>query len=295
MGRGGGDLVAAVDCAVVVVGAEEDGRDGRGGGGGGGGLGLGGVFGDGDGVLGLCSTTGALAAVAAGVATNGNIIVPAAAAGTEAAGTIAPGGADNGVDDTTGPDHAAINGGIGRVVTGGGVVALGCIVEVTSPNAPAPAPTPPPPPPPPPSAPAPPPPVELAGNGKVMGVIPDEPAALLIGFRDEVIAIGDAALDPTGDSRSRSHLGSRTLTSPLRSLASSTSSPHLGFTFKAFADPTTNKPWRARVRATFIRRTSARKPIPREPAARTVDTMMTSFSRPWKASTVLISTSSCQE
>lgn len=34
--------------------------------------------------------------------------------------------------------------------------------------------------------------------------------------------------------------------------------------------------------------------MPLEPAARTVDTMMTSFSRPWKASTVLISTSSFQ-
>ena len=34
--------------------------------------------------------------------------------------------------------------------------------------------------------------------------------------------------------------------------------------------------------------------MPLDPAALTVDTMITSFSRPWKASTVLISTSSFQ-
>lgn len=105
----------------------------------------------------------------------------------------------------------------------------------------------------------------------------------------------DALTPPTGSSCRRSHRGSSTFTMPPRPLARSTSSDHLGFTARALDEPMTNNPCRARVRATFMRRTSARKPIPREPAARTVDTMMMSFSRPWKASTVLTSTSSCQD
>lgn len=105
----------------------------------------------------------------------------------------------------------------------------------------------------------------------------------------------DARTPPTGRSCRRSHRGSATLTMPPRPLARSTSSDHFGFTARALDEPMTNNPCRARVRATFMRRTSARKPIPREPAARTVDTIITSFSRPWKASTVLTSTSSCQD
>ena len=42
----------------------------------------------------------------------------------------------------------------------------------------------------------------------------------------------------------------------------------------------TYSPLRARVSATFILRVSARKPTPR-PSARTVEMMITSFSRPW--------------
>lgn len=108
---------------------------------------------------------------------------------------------------------------------------------------------------------------------------------------------GDPARAPrtrTGESCIRSHLASVTVTKPSVVLASSTSSDHFGFTESARAEPTTNSPWRARVRATFMRRTSARNPMPRDPAARTVETIMTSFSLPWKASTVLISTSSFQ-
>lgn len=84
----------------------------------------------------------------------------------------------------------------------------------------------------------------------------------------------------SGFSTSRSQKGSLTFTSPPCPRARSANSDHLGLTESALADPTMKRPCRARVKATFIRRTSARKPIPRDPAARTVDTIMTSFSRP---------------
>jgi hypothetical protein len=50
--------------------------------------------------------------------------------------------------------------------------------------------------------------------------------------------------------------------------------------------PTIHRKWRALVMATFMRRWSRRKPRDWE---RTVEIMMKSFSRPWKASTVLTS------
>ena len=52
----------------------------------------------------------------------------------------------------------------------------------------------------------------------------------------------------------------------------------------------TNKKCLARVNATFIRLTSLKNPIPRLPAARTQEKITTLASRPWKASTELIST-----
>jgi len=57
------------------------------------------------------------------------------------------------------------------------------------------------------------------------------------------------------------------------------------------APPTAQEPYLARVSATLRRRGSLRKPMPWCSLARTQDRMIRSFSRPWKASTLAISTS----
>lgn len=56
--------------------------------------------------------------------------------------------------------------------------------------------------------------------------------------------------------------------------------------------PTTSTAYLPLVRPTFMRRMSARKPMPLVPPARTREMRMISFSLPWKPSTVLSSTSS---
>ena len=75
-----------------------------------------------------------------------------------------------------------------------------------------------------------------------------------------------------------------------RSSASSSSASHSGSRRSVSAWPSTKSERFARVMLTFTRRGSLTKPMPRQLSRpwseRTADMMITSFSRPWKPSTL---------
>ena len=71
-----------------------------------------------------------------------------------------------------------------------------------------------------------------------------------------------------------------------RSLACAMKLPHVSLASSVRALPSTSRHCLGRVMATFMRRTSARKPMRFDAAARTQDTMTTSRSCPWNPSTV---------